>query len=302
MKILNFGSLNIDYTYDVEHFVQGGETISSLRLQSFAGGKGLNQSVAAGRSGASVWHAGAVGASDGEFLVDLLKSSGVHTEYIARVPGPSGHAIIQRDPEGQNCIVLYGGANQTIRAEQAEEVMKNFTSGDWLILQNEISAVGEIMERAHARGLKIALNPSPMNDKIRSYPLTYVDLLILNEVEAAAICPQAKDDSEQLLQSLRKDFPSCSIVLTLGKQGAWYSSKEKQFFQKAFSVDTVDTTGAGDTFTGFLIGALARGVTEEQAMQEAAAASAIAVSREGAAVSIPTYLEVKHFLQQDFKC
>lgn len=297
MKILNFGSLNIDYTYDVDHFVQGGETLSSLKLQTYTGGKGLNQSVAAGRSGASVWHAGAIGTSDGEFLLDLLEQSGVHTEYVARVPGASGHAIIQRDRQGQNCILLYGGANQMVTAEQAEAVLSHFETGDWLILQNEISAVAEIMNFAHARGMKIALNPSPMNEKILHYPLEYADLLILNEVEAARLCPDVGSDGHQMLQALRKRFPECTLVLTLGKAGAWYWAGEKQFFQQAFEVRAVDTTGAGDTFTGFLLGALARGNTAEQAMREAAAASAIAVSRPGAAPSIPTYIEVEAFLR-----
>ncbi len=296
MKILNFGSLNIDYTYDVEHFVRGGETLSSLKLQTYTGGKGLNQSVAAGRSGAPVWHAGSIGASDGEVLVELMEKAGVHTEYVKRVSGSSGHAIIQRDPDGQNCILLYGGANQTVNAEQAKEVLRHFDSGDWLILQNEISAVADIMELAHERGMKIALNPSPMNEKIPGYPLEYVDLLILNEVEAAALCSDAETDGTRMLESLREKFPSCTLVLTLGKAGAWYWAGEKRFFQSAFQVDAVDTTGAGDTFTGFLLGALARGETAEQAMLEAAAASAIAVTRPGAAPAIPVFSEVEEFL------
>ncbi|BAK98359.1 ribokinase [Oscillibacter valericigenes Sjm18-20] len=296
MKILNFGSLNIDYTYDVDHFVRSGETLSSLALHSYAGGKGLNQSVAAGRSGAEIWHAGAVGSGDGDFLLELLDGARVHTDFVAHVPGKTGHAIIQRDKAGQNCILLYGGANRTITAEQAEKVLELFHVGDWLMLQNEISSVGEIMRLAHQRGMRIALNPSPMSETVLTYPLKYVDLLILNEVEAGALCPNAGTDGKSLLHALSNRFSGSTLVLTLGKAGAWYHDGEQDLFQPSFSVPVADTTGAGDTFTGFLLGALARGETLAQAIREATAAAAVAVSRPGAAPSIPTYAEMSEFL------
>lgn len=299
MKILNFGSLNIDYTYDVDHFVQSGETISSLMMQTFTGGKGLNQSVAASRSGAEVWHAGAIGKNDGGFLLDLMQNAGVHTEYISRVEGPTGHAVIQREPSGQNCILLYGGANQMVTEEQVRNVVEHFAPGDWLILQNETSCVGEIMTQAHRKGLRIVWNPSPMNEKIAEYPIEYVDLLILNEMEATGICPDSVGNPKMQLDALQKKFPECTLVLTLGKKGAWYLDREKRFFQPSFQVPTVDTTGAGDTFTGFLLGALVRGDSPESAMREATAAAAIAVSRPGAAPSIPLRSDVLKFLQEN---
>jgi len=151
MKILNFGSLNIDYTYQVEHFVRAGETLSSDSLQIFSGGKGLNQSIALSRAGADVWHAGAVGKEDGEFLLRQLEEAGVHTEFIAHTEGKTGHAIIQKDPTGQNCILLYGGANQEITRQMADRVLESFEEGDFLILQNEISEIGYIMEKAHEK-------------------------------------------------------------------------------------------------------------------------------------------------------
>ena len=298
MKILNFGSLNIDYIYDVDHFVQSGETISSLKMETFTGGKGLNQSVAASRSGAEVWHAGAIGKTDGGFLLELMQNAGIHTEYISRVDGSTGHAVIQCEPSGQNCILLYGGANQMVTEEQVHNVIEHFDPGDWLILQNEISCVGEIMTEAHRKGLHIALNPSPMNEKISEYPIEYVDLLVLNEIEATEICPGSVGNPEKQLYALQKKFPECTLVLTLGKKGAWYFNREKMFFQPSFQVSTVDTTGAGDTFTGFLLGALVRGDSPESAMYEATAAAAIAVSRPGAAPSIPLRSEVLNFLQE----
>ena len=162
MKVLNFGSLNIDYTYQVDHFVRAGETMSSESLQVFSGGKGLNQSIALSKAGADVWHAGAVGAGDGDFLIEQMKKAGVHTELIEHLDGQTGHAIIQKDPAGQNCILLYGGANQRITREMVDRVLTQFEADDFLILQNEISEIGYIMEKAHEKGMKIVLNPSPI--------------------------------------------------------------------------------------------------------------------------------------------
>ena len=134
MKVLNFGSLNIDYTYQVDHFVRAGETMSSESLQVFSGGKGLNQSIALSKAGADVWHAGAVGAGDGDFLIEQMKKAGVHTELIEHLDGQTGHAIIQKDPAGQNCILLYGGANQRITKEMVDRVLTQFEADDFLIL------------------------------------------------------------------------------------------------------------------------------------------------------------------------
>lgn len=296
MKILNFGSLNIDYTYDVDHFVRGGETLSSKALHLFPGGKGLNQSIAASRSGADVWHAGAVGKSDGEFLLTQLNEAGVNTDYVKRLEVPSGHAIIQRQPDGGNCILLFGGANQRITKEMTDEVLAHFEAGDFLILQNEISEVGYIMEKAAARGMQIVLNPSPMDEKIEALPLEKVNYFLLNEVEAESICPgESASAPEKLLQKMAKRFPQAKIVLTLGSKGSLYWDGEKVLPQACYQVKAVDTTAAGDTFTGFFIGGLCHGMEGSEALDWASKASAIAVTRAGAATSIPSKEEVDRF-------
>jgi len=177
MKILNFGSLNIDYVYQMDHFVREGETISSDSLEIFCGGKGLNQSLALSKSGVKVWHAGAVGELDGEILTQQLEQFGIDTKNIKRVKNKTGHAIIQKNQAGQNGILLYGGANQEITKNQVDQVLNEFRKGDFLILQNEINEVGYIMEQAYGKGMRIVLNPSPMNRKIWSYPLHYVEFL-----------------------------------------------------------------------------------------------------------------------------
>ena len=292
-KVLCFGSLNIDYTYKVDHFVQKGETISSQGLQVFSGGKGLNQSTALAKAGVEIYHAGAVG-RDGEFLLEQLRDVGVHTENVAVLTEVrSGNAIIQNDAEGDNCIILYGGANQAVTREQADAVIGKFSEGDYIILQNEISELAYIMETAHKKGMRIVLNPSPMNDKILALPLEKVDLLILNEVEAGQVLDTDETDGDVLMEKLLKRFPEMKFVLTLGSQGSIYGDKRQKIKQSAYRVKAVDTTAAGDTFTGFFIGSLVRGLSVEQAMDIASRASAIAVTRSGAAPSIPTWDEVE---------
>ena len=295
MKILNFGSLNIDYTYDVDHFVRGGETLSSKALHLFPGGKGLNQSIAASRSGADVWHAGAVGKSDGEFLIKQLNEAGVNTDYVKRLEVPSGHAIIQRQPDGGNCILLFGGSNQEITRRMADEVLEHFGKGDYLLLQNEISEVGYIMKRAAEKGMRIVLNPSPMDEKIGKLPLETVDYFLLNEVEAESLCGEGANRPEAMMEKLTKGFPKAKIVLTLGSQGSLYWDGEKMIKQPCYKVKAVDTTAAGDTFTGFFIGGLSQGMEGVKALDWAAIAAAVAVSRAGAATSIPSKEEVDRF-------
>ena len=305
-KILSFGSLNIDYVYSVDHFVQKGETLASGALEIFSGGKGLNQSVALGRAGAEVFHAGAVG-PDGQFLLDLLQEAGVDTHLVKQLESVrTGNAIIQRDPEGNNCILLYGGANQAITREQVKESLEGFGAGDYIVLQNEINQMPFLMEQAHAKEMHIVLNPSPMNGRIFEMPLGCVDYLILNEVEAAQILeadtPALGDEKaalgdekagEAMAELLKKKFPRGRIVLTLGENGSVYCGEETRIRQPAYAVRAVDTTAAGDTFTGYFIAGISRGMSAEEALDTASRAAAIAVTKPGAAPSIPAWEQVQ---------
>lgn len=299
MKILCFGSLNIDYTYKVKHFVKKGETLSSDSLQVFSGGKGLNQSIALARAGAVVYHAGAIG-EDGRFLLEQLKAAGVNTEYVAVLGDErSGNAVIQNDAEGDNCIILYGGANQRITPAWVDNVLADFQEGDFLLLQNEINELSYIMERAHEKGMRIVLNPSPMDEKILKLPLGYVNYFMINEVEAGQLLGRDTEqgfDGEELAKALLERFPSAAIVLTLGGAGAVFADAADCFTQEAYRVQAVDTTAAGDTFTGFFIGGLLNGLTAERAMRQAARAAAISVTRPGASPSIPELREVEQMI------
>jgi len=293
MKILNFGSLNIDYVYAVDHFVRPGETLASSGREVFPGGKGLNQSVALARAGADVWHAGGIGAGDGAFLKHMLEKNGVHTDYVCEYDMATGHTIIQVDKSGQNCILLYGGANRVNTPEFVDKVLDGFSAGDYLVLQNEINAVDYIMKKAHELGMVIFLNPSPYDTAIAALPLRYVDCFLLNEIEAEDICGADSADPQNLLDVLGKKFPAAKIVLTLGKGGVIYKAGTSIFRHGIYKVPVVDTTAAGDTFTGFFISCIARGMDIPDVLRYASVASSIAVSRKGAAPSIPSFTEVE---------
>lgn len=286
-KVLNYGALNIDFVYRVPHFVCPGETISSLGLVQNPGGKGLNQSVALALAGAAVFHAGAVG-EDGGFLVELLREKGVDVSRIRSLPGRTGHAVIQVEDGGQNCIILYGGAN---RAQTPDlDALDGFSPGDWLLLQNEVSGNAALMAAAHEKGMKLALNPSPFDRDAAALPLELADLFFVNEVEGEGLtgCHEPK----QILSALRERFPAAQIVLTIGSGGVLALDGSREYRHGIYRVPVVDTTAAGDTFTGFFLAALCRGEGMDKALELASRASSLAVSRMGAAASIPTLREV----------
>lgn len=294
MKILNFGSANIDYVYSLDHIVKPGETQTSNTLEIFAGGKGLNQSVAVAKGGAEIYHAGCIG-DNGEFLKTLLEENGVNTSYIKKVEGSNGHAIIQVTKQGENSIFLYPGSNEILTKEYVDGVLKDFGTGDIVILQNEVNLVDYIVEKAYEKGAKIILNPSPYNQKIKNINFGKLAYIILNEVEAEDIT--GSKNPENILEFLKENYPNLSVVLTLGARGSMFLSGETKIFQPAYKVEIVDTTAAGDTFTGFFIAGLAKNEKIEKIMQISACAAAIAVSKKGAAPSIPQLDEVLKMLE-----
>ena len=293
MKILNFGSLNLDYVYEVDHFVQPGETLSAASQTVKAGGKGLNQSIALSRAGAQAWHAGCVGAG-GEKLAELLKSNGVHAEYIRPVPTLQGNAVIQVNARGENCILLFGGSNRCVTEAQIDETISAFAPGDWLLLQNEVNLVDRMVDRAAEKGMIIALNPSPFDGKLAAVDFGKLHWLLMNEIEAEQLT--GEKDPEAAWAALHKRYSRLSVLITLGVKGsmAWrvQNGAVEARFQPALPVQAVDTTAAGDTYTGYFIGGLMEGRNLKQCMERAARASAIAVTRFGAADSIPTKDEV----------
>lgn len=294
MKILNFGSLNVDYVYSVDYFVRAGETLKANAREVIPGGKGLNQSVALARAGADVSHAGCIGA-EGAFLRDLLNANGVDTTWLMSIDGMQGHTIIQVDRKGENCILLYGGTNRRIGEAQIDETLAHFGPGDWLVLQNEVNLLPRIVDTAHARGMRIVLNPSPYDEGLKAVDFGKLSWLLVNEVEACQ-CSDS-DQPEQAWDVLHAKYPNLSVLITLGSAGSVAHRVTPQGIetvrQQAFKADAVDTTAAGDTFTGYFIGGLAEGHPLAEAMRRASMASAISVTRLGAAVSIPKRDEVE---------
>lgn len=292
MKILNFGSLNLDYVYNVDHMVEAGETLTSAERNTFCGGKGLNQSIALARAGAKVFHAGQIGA-EGEILRQTLVQEGVDTRYLKTADVPTGHALIQVDKNGQNCILLYGGANRTMTTGYIDGVLADFERGDILVLQNEVNLLDYIIDRAWEKGMRIILNPSPFDNHLAKCNLQKISILLLNEVEGAQLC--GKTDPEGILEYLRKEYPEVKAVLTLGSRGSVYQDVNLQHHQSIFPVEAVDTTAAGDTFTGYFIAELLEKNNAVEGLETAAKAAAIAVTRHGAAPSIPTRAEVEAY-------
>ena len=290
MNVVNFGSLNIDHVYAVDHFCRAGETIHTKSYTQNAGGKGLNQSIAVSRSGQKVHHAGLLG-PEGARLAELLSGSGVDLRYLKHTDVPQGRAVIQVQPDGQNCIFLYGGSNQAVTPQEIDEVLMQLNAGDYLLLQNEIANLTYLLRAAARRGLRVVLNASPISDELLNADLSGVDWLVVNEIECAAMA--GCGDAQAGYETLKQRYPSLGILLTLGSEGSvsWKDGTEVR--QCAYPVKAVDTTGAGDTFMGYFVGCLAQGMERQTAMQYASMASAISVTRPGAAASIPLMDEVR---------
>ena len=292
MKVLNFGSLNLDYTYQVPHIVREGETISSNDVQMHLGGKGFNQSVALARAGVPVYHAGLVG-EEGLDFYDACEECGIKTDFIKTVTGRCGHTIIQVDEDGQNSIVLFGGANQKNTKEYVDEVLKNFETGDIILLQNEVNELPYIIDQAFAKGMTIVLNPSPMNEIIDECDLGKVSVFVLNETEGQQLTGQTTPTT--IVAAMEASFANAKIILTLGKGGCIFHHGDEELYQAAFDVKTVDTTAAGDTFTGFLIAGILKKQPMRDVLVNASKAAALAVQKQGAAQSIPFMSEVELF-------
>ncbi|HEX2946089.1 MAG TPA: ribokinase [Clostridia bacterium] len=295
MKILCIGSFNQDMVYSVDHIAAAGETVLSSALDRYWGGKGLNQAVATARSFDEVYIAGMVNRQEMN-IRSFLKSNNLHDEFLAFSDKPTGHAIISVDKRGMNSITVYGGANQALTEDYISDVLSHFEPGDIVLLQNETNALEYIINTAHMSGLRIALNPSPFSKELLQLPLMYVDFFLLNEIEGYQITGQT--EPQKILDAMYGKFPKASIVLTLGKKGALYSVNGQIYSHGVYDVQVVDTTAAGDTFTGYFLAGLAKGLSPEALLELASIASSIAVSQAGATTSIPYLKQVLEFKEQ----
>ena len=289
MKLYNLGSLNIDYVYQVDHFVRAGETLSSESMHVFPGGKGLNQSIALAKAGVAVIH-GAVVGDNGGFLLEILEQAGVETGRIKKSNGPSGHAIIQVDKTGQNCIMLYPGTNHECDKNYLEEFLCDAAENDVLLLQNEMSGLAQALEIAHEKKMQVAFNPSPFPADIGMLPTEHVKWWFCNEIEGGALV--GGNTPDEIAALFVEKFPESNLILTLGEDGSMFVNRDGIIRQAAYKTRAVDTTAAGDTFSGYFLAALVGGKDAAFALDIASKASSITVSRPGASSSIPTYSEV----------
>lgn len=296
MAVINFGSINIDHVYQVDHFVQPGETLSSSHYQQLLGGKGANQSIALAKAGSDVKHVGRINELDAHFKQTMIKH-GIDCRFVTCTDTPTGHAIIQVNSAGENAIVLFGGANQEMDKQDILRALDVAEKGDWVLTQNETSCIDEVLQQATQNQLKVAFNPAPMTESVKSLPHDCIDLLIVNEVEASEIA--GVSDLQHVEEYFRKDWPHAEVLITLGKSGVRMLRKEETIDVPAFVVDAVDTTAAGDTFIGYFLSAYSQRMDAKQALTRACAASAIAVTRIGAAQSIPSVVEVEEFLAKN---
>jgi ribokinase len=282
MDIINVGSLNLDWVYQVPHFVHPGETIAALAYNEYLGGKGLNQSIALARAGAQVAHVGAIG-HNGLPLREALIAEGIHADFVKTLEGPSGHAIIQVSLEGENAIVLFPGTNQQLTLEQITQAIQSFPEAKILLLQNETNHLAEIMQLAKQAGKILAYNPAPILPNLNQLPLGLIDILILNEIEAEALSP-----------FLNQLDPSALIVETLGAKGVKITHhNESQHFPAVPVAQVVDTTAAGDTFIGYFLAEYLRSHEIAQAAALATQAASLCIQQVGAAQSIPVRSSLK---------
>ena len=288
MTIFNLGSINADHVYRVSHLPGAGETLAAHSLQTGLGGKGANMSVAAARAGSHVAHIGAVG-PDGIWARDRLMEYGVDTRHIAQIDVPTGHAIINVDDAGENAITLFSGANQSIAQSAIGAALSAGSVGDILVMQNETNGQEYLAKTGSNLKFRVCYAAAPFDAKAVKSVLPYLDFLILNEVEA-----------NQLTRALGVEIGAlkvADIIVTLGSKGArWINAGAgvDQHFD-ALSVTPVDTTGAGDTFTGYVLSGLDRGLSMGQSISLAMRAAALMVTRIGTADVIPDLKEVEAF-------
>ncbi len=288
MTVYNLGSVNIDHVYRVPHLPAAGETLSSTAFHRGLGGKGANQSIAVARAGGRVVHIGAIG-PEGGWTVDILREAGVEVDHIATLDVPTGHAIINVDDVGENAIVLFAGANRGLTGAMLEAALADAQAGDWLLLQNETNLGHAAALAARAKGMKVAYAAAPFDASAAAEMLPLVDLLAVNDIEAAQLAGA--------LDAELDDLPVAQALITRGSDGAVLRSGRHKDTVAAFRVTPVDTTGAGDTFLGYFLAALDAGWSAKDALTQAAAAAAIQVTREGAAAAIPSADEVLAFLK-----
>lgn len=288
MAVFCFGSINIDHVLSVPHLPGPGETLTATESRVNLGGKGANQSVAVARAELGVRHVGAVG-QDGQVVLSRLSAFGVDTSHVAMVEAPTGRADIRVETGGENSIVILPGANAAQSREMINRAIATASPGDLWLMQNETDLQIEAALAARQAGLRVVYSAAPFDAAAVRAVLQDVSVLLMNRIEA-----------DQLIAALGCDLhalPCQAVAVTLGADGvAWYASGSADPLRIAGRpVTPVDTTGAGDTFAGYLAAGLDQKMEIGAALRRANAAAALACTRAGAAEAIPSLEDVRRF-------
>lgn len=288
MTVFCLGSINADHVYRLPSLPKAGQTLSAVSHAVGLGGKGINQSVAALRAGATVVHIGAVGHGDARIEAQL-RDHGIAMDFIARSDAGTGHAIVAVDDAAENQIIIYSGANLDQSPDMIDAALATATATDILLLQNETSHQVHAARRAREKGMRVFYSAAPFDvDAVRAV-LPHATHLLMNAGEAAALVAALGVGLDEL--------PVQAVIVTHGAKGAeWHAPGKDPAFVPAFAVKAVDTTGAGDCFAGSLAAALTMGSTALEAMVLASAAAALQVQRPGAAAAMPWREETLRFI------
>lgn len=287
------GSLNVDLVVRVTRMPGTGETVTGHALERHLGGKGLNQALAAARAGGDVALVGAVGTDDGgTWMRTELGAEGVDLTAVSTVDGPSGTALIEVDASGANRIVVIPGANGWLTADYTSEQVRRLASARIALAPLEVppAAVLGALRAAHDAGMRTILNTAPVPpDGLPEGLLAVTDIVVANEHEASLITGLDVDGIASAYAAARalRDLGAGSAIVTLGAEGAVWSTPEAEGHTPAYPVTPIDTVAAGDAFCGVLAASLADDLPWEVALRRASAAGALATTIAGAAPSLP---------------
>ncbi|WP_112290843.1 ribokinase [Rahnella sp. AN3-3W3] len=302
-KLVVLGSINADHILNINHFPQPGETVIGKQYTIAFGGKGANQAVAAGRSGADISFIACVGDDDiGERVRKQLASDHIDTQPIEAIKDTTtGVALIFVNAEGENVIGIDAGANKAVTPEYLDRYKQQVIGASALLMQLEspLETVIAAAKIAKDNGTQVILNPAPACE-LPDELLARVDMITPNETEAEKLTGIKVDNNEDAAWAAKAlhDKGIATVIITLGSKGVWLSQNGEGKLVAGFRVKAVDTIAAGDTFNGALVTALLEGKPMDSAVRFAHAAAAIAVTRPGAQPSVPWRKEIDDFLAQ----